>query len=244
MAARGKANYGIDALDITRTFALAGAGFTASSRLIIALGMRGRMLRVTGATLAGAGAVYLGLAASMLAYGLRGNRIFCRRMLDMIDWRGDERVLDIGTGRGMMMIAAAKRLTTGSAVGIDLQSAHSAPADDVKLALRNAEIEGVRSKVQVHTQDAGRLDFTNNAFDVIVSTLHLHTIQGRDDRTAACREIARVLKPGGTVLIADYVATAQYARLLAYAGLIVERSRPYVLESFTNLRVVAATKPL
>ena len=41
----------------------------------------------------------------------------------MIPWRGNETVLDVGTGRGLLMIGAARRLTTGISVGIDIWSA-------------------------------------------------------------------------------------------------------------------------
>lgn len=39
--------------------------------------------------------------------------------LDKIDWSGSERVLDVGCGLGLFLIGAAKRLSTGRAVGID-----------------------------------------------------------------------------------------------------------------------------
>ena len=41
-------------------------------------------------------------------------------LLDRITWSGTERVLDAGCGRGLMLIGAAKRLTTGKATGIDI----------------------------------------------------------------------------------------------------------------------------
>jgi arsenite methyltransferase len=44
----------------------------------------------------------------MLAYSLKLN--IRDRMLDMIHWKGNETVLDTGTGRGLLAIGAAKRL--------------------------------------------------------------------------------------------------------------------------------------
>jgi arsenite methyltransferase len=41
------------------------------------------------------------------------------RMLKMLVWRGNEQILDIGTGRGLLMIGGAKRLTTGRSFGVD-----------------------------------------------------------------------------------------------------------------------------
>ena len=42
------------------------------------------------------------------------------RVLDAITWRGDEKVLDVGCGPGLMLIGAAKRLKSGKATGIDI----------------------------------------------------------------------------------------------------------------------------
>src|SRR3989442_663480 len=42
------------------------------------------------------------------------------RILDAVHLRGDERVLDLGCGRGLLLIGAAKRLSTGKAVGVDI----------------------------------------------------------------------------------------------------------------------------
>ncbi len=45
------------------------------------------------------------------------------RQLDGLKLRGDELVLDVGCGRGLLLIGAAKRLTTGKAVGVDIWNA-------------------------------------------------------------------------------------------------------------------------
>ena len=40
-------------------------------------------------------------------------------ILNLVPWRGDERVLDVGCGRGLLLVGTAKRFTSGSATGID-----------------------------------------------------------------------------------------------------------------------------
>jgi trans-aconitate methyltransferase len=44
------------------------------------------------------------------------------RLLDLVPWRGTEAVLDLGCGRGLMLIGAARRLTTGRATGLDREA--------------------------------------------------------------------------------------------------------------------------
>src|SRR5438552_9399431 len=62
--------------------------------------------------------VWFAIAPGVMLWGsLHGKRLVRDWMLRRIPWRGDERVLDVGCGRGLMMIGAAERLTTGRAVG-------------------------------------------------------------------------------------------------------------------------------
>ena len=54
-----------------------------------------------------------------------------------------------------------------------------------------------------------------------MSVFCIHNIEPAADRLATCREVARVLKPGGTALIADFPGTAPYVDTLRAAGLAV-----------------------
>jgi SAM-dependent methyltransferase len=139
--------------------------------------------------------------------------------LDLIAWRGDERVLDVGCGLGLFLIGAAKRLATGRAVGIDKWQQEDLSGNNAAGTLGNAATEGVADKVEVHTGDARKLPFDNASFDVVLSSMALHNIYNADERQTAVREIARVLKPAGRVLIVDIRHTRQYATTLRDAGL-------------------------
>src|SRR6185436_5889430 len=69
-------------------------------------------------------AVACGLMACWMVWDSKIGKVREREwLLDRIAWSGAERVLDVGCGRGLLLIGAAKRLTTGSAVGIDLWQA-------------------------------------------------------------------------------------------------------------------------
>jgi cyclopropane fatty-acyl-phospholipid synthase-like methyltransferase len=42
------------------------------------------------------------------------------RLLDAVPWRGDETVLDVGCGRGLLLTAAARRIPDGKVIGVDI----------------------------------------------------------------------------------------------------------------------------
>src|SRR5262245_24039093 len=138
--------------------------------------------------------------------------------LDLLAWRGDERVLDVGCGRGLFLLGAAKRLTTGRATGIDIWQAEDLSGNKPEATLSNAVSEGVADRVEVQTADARKLPFDDASFDVVLSSAALHNIYDAGQRLTAVREIARVLKVGGRVLIVDVRHTRDYARTLREAG--------------------------
>lgn len=75
-------------------------------------------------------------------------------IVDLADLRGGERLLDAGTGAGLLLVAAAKRVPAGSAIGIDLWAAKDLSNNAAGIAGRNAAIEGVAERVAVITGDA------------------------------------------------------------------------------------------
>jgi ubiquinone/menaquinone biosynthesis C-methylase UbiE len=148
------------------------------------------------------------------------------RLLDSLPWRGDEAVLDVGCGRGLLLIGAARRLTTGNAVGTDIWRAADLSGNRPEATLENARLERVADRVEVRDGDARRLPFADGAFDVVVSKEVLHNIYDASERDTAVREIARVLKPGGRLLLGDVRHTGRYAQALRESGLVDVRRSP------------------
>jgi arsenite methyltransferase len=139
--------------------------------------------------------------------------------LDLIQWRGNESVLDVGCGRGLMLIGAAQRLTTGRAVGIDTWEAKDLSDNFSQAATDNAQKAGVQSKVTVQTADARALPFADSSFDVVVSHTVIHNIPDASDRYKALSEIVRVLRPGGQLILCDIEHRDVYLNTLVSLGL-------------------------
>lgn len=165
------------------------------------------------------------------------------RLLDSIPWQGRETVLDVGCGRGLMLIGAAKRLKTGKAVGIDIWRKEDQSDNDPEVARRNAEVEGVADRIEVRDGDARELPFTEGTFDVILSSLALHNIYDETERRRAVKQMVRVVKPGGRVAILDIRHTGQYEQVLRESGMEEVSRSGISLLYYPPVRVVRAVKP-
>lgn len=165
------------------------------------------------------------------------------KIIASIAWRGDEQVLDAGCGHGMMLLAAAERLTTGHAIGIDIWSQADQAENSPQATLENARLVNVADRVQVQSADVRKLPFADSTFDVVLSSFVIHNMHSAADRQQAIQEIARVIKPGGQIAIADIRHTGQYAKTLRALGWTnVQRWLPNFL-FVTPTRVLRATKP-
>ncbi|MGZ4888378.1 MAG: class I SAM-dependent methyltransferase [Candidatus Angelobacter sp.] len=236
-----KPDYGIDAPGVVRNLLVAGAALILSGILFPTIHVGSvTILWSRSAFWPGASCLVGGLL--MLLYSRWGKFRHRDMILNMVRWRGDERVLDMGTGRGLLLIGAARRLTTGRGTGIDVWSTKDLSGNSLARTQANVDVEGVQEKVDLKSDDARKLSFPDASFDVVLSNLCLHNIPDAEGRAQACREIARVLKPGGTALISDFINTGSYKKMLAASGLKVSRTR-WNLLTFPQLRVVRAEKP-
>lgn len=159
--------------------------------------------------------VLLACAALFLHASLRGKRRAWRRLLDELDLKPGCRVLDLGCGRGALLMALAHRLApTGRAVGVDLWHSIDQFGNAAAAAEHNAEVEGVDDRVQLCTGDMTALPFASATFDLVVSSLAIHNINDPQGRATAVREAVRVLRPGGTIAIMDLSFARRYLDVL------------------------------
>lgn len=233
-----KPNYGIDALPVIRNLALVGLAAIALFFLSFAVNF-----------LANFRYMFFGFFLSfsitallMILYTQFGKFRHRNRMLAMINWRGDEQVLDVGTGRGLLMIGAAKHLTSGKSFGIDIWNAADLSGNKIENTLRNAELEGVSDKIEIREDDAQTLSFADETFDVVLSNLCLHNIPTAEGRAEACREIARVLKRGGTAVLSDFKNNKFYETIFKNAGLQTELLYISLFDTFPPLRILKVRK--
>lgn len=150
---------------------------------------------------------------------LRGKFAVWAKLLDALQLRGDERLLDMGCGRGAVLLMAAQRLSTGKATGVDLWHSIDQSGNAMDATQRNAVAEGVAERIELRTGDMMALPLDDNSFDVLVSSLAIHNISTRDGRDKAIAEAVRVLRPGGRLVIADIRATQRYAAQLTELGM-------------------------
>jgi arsenite methyltransferase len=243
-----KADYGYDgdyrAVPAAAQATIAGGMSTA---LLASAARSLRKGKPVAATLAGGTGA---LIAATLALFVRTTRVgkfeVWAEILDGLRLRGDETLLDMGCGRGAVLLAAAKLLPNGRAVGVDIWRADQTD-NSQQNTLRNAELEGVADRVEVRTGDITDLPFDDNSVDVIVSSLVVHNIPSAEARAKAISEAARVLRPGGKLALVDIFYTNHYARQLRELGWTDARRRNLGWRMWwgpgMGTHLITATKP-
>jgi SAM-dependent methyltransferase len=217
--ARPQPDYGIDGPWLVLALLLLSAVTGTLVALGYGIGLAARFGFLPLVGLAVLAADFLLIAAGLLWYSRVAKLRQRDRLLDLLALGGGERVLDVGCGRGLLLVGAAGRLTGGRAVGIDRWSRVNLSGNRPEVARENARRAGVADRVEVRDGDARCLPFADGSFDVVLSSLVLHNIPGREGRRQAVREIARVLRPGGRVALLDVRHTGDYVRVLRQCGL-------------------------
>ena len=236
----GHPDYGLDAPGLVRMFLQGGL-------LLLALGLAlvlftSGWLTALGSIAFTAGVIFV-IEGLFMVWSSRYGKLRARdRLLDGLGLTGRETVLDVGCGRGLLLIGAARRLPQGRAVGLDLWSRVDLSDNSAAATLANAAAEGVTERVEVHDGDMRKLPFADATFDVVVASLSIHNIYRREGRREALQEVMRVLKPGGKVALLDIRHVREYADALLAAGMQEVRVSGLSFWIFPPVRTVTASK--
>jgi SAM-dependent methyltransferase len=210
-----RGEYGLDGCYPRLSLLVQAALEVAAGAVVVRAVRRGRPALAAASGVAGAG---LGaVAVGGLYSSRRGKFEVWAELLDELDLRGDEHILDVGCGRGAVLLLAAERVPGGRAVGADIWRRRDQVGNSPAAAERNALLEGVSDRVELVHADARDLPFDPDSFDVVVSNLTIHNIAGDDGRHRALREAVRVVRPGGQLRIVDFLAD-RYIEPLQAAG--------------------------
>ena len=166
-----------------------------------------------------------------------------RRLVDAAQVRPSQRVLDVGTGTGVVALEAAARVgAEGSVLGIDISEEMLATARAKAARLPQAD------RVELRRADVQALDLADASFDAVVSLFAIHHLS---DPAEALRHMHRVLRPGGRLAVAvgsgpPLVSAAALVRAAQRIGELWRRLRgrelaaPAFLERLTRQRLPGA----
>lgn len=245
VSSRQKPDYGIDAPGVVRNLYLVAAIGLAAFGTAAAGLWSGVALHVNFASMGLGFGIGCGCMGTWMLYDSKVGKLKEREtLLDLVTLKGNEQVLDVGCGRGLLLVGAAKRLSTGHATGLDLWSQEDLTGNKPEATLENARREGVAERVSVETGDMRKMPFPDDAFDVVVSNVAIHNIYDRPGRAQAMAEIARVLRPGGRLMIHDIRHIPDYAADLAPRGLTdIKRIGPPLMRIFLMVVTFGSLRP-
>lgn len=206
----GKPRYGLDAPGWVAIF-FGGAVLVLALSLVLRVPALDAALRITAFVLVFEGVWFLVCSFVLKLHLLRP------RVLEAARIGKSSLVLDLGTGRGLLAVGAAKLASAGHVVGIDLWSRWDLAGNSLAAARDNAGAEGVLGRVEFKDGDMRALPYAEHAFDCVVSSTALHNIDTEAGRATALAEAMRVLRPGGTLAVADLMAW-RYVRVLERLG--------------------------
>lgn len=138
------------------------------------------------------------------------DRRWRRRAIRSLGLSGRERVLDLCTGTADLAIAArTARPAAARVVGVDFAGAM------LKIGLDKVQRRGLAGAVQLIRGDATRIPLASGSVDAVTIAFGIRNV---DDPAIACREIHRVLAPGGRLAILEFaIPTARPFRAVYMA---------------------------
>ncbi len=144
-----------------------------------------------------------------------------RPLIEQAGIKSGFRVLDIGCGTGSMAVMIKRMHPTAEVVGID--------PDPMALSVAERKAKRAGLSVEFNRGFADHMPYADASFERVFSSFMFHHLAA-DEKTATLREIRRVLKPGGSLHLLDFVRehsvhskTAAHGQLVHRSGAVAER---------------------
>lgn len=239
------ADYGIDAPPVVRNLALGGTAIVILGIIFLKLASIPAFLSL----IVGYWGIFAGgsmvLTSLFMIWSSKVGKLRMRKaLIDSLNLQGNETVLDVGCGRGLLLNEAARRLTSGKAIGVDLWQSEDQSGNRPEVTLENARAEGVAERVEVKTGDMRELPLPDQSVNAVVASLSIHNVPNKEGRAKAIHEIHRVLKGGGQVALLDFTATDEYLATFQSLGWKDVKRSGLSFRMIPPVRVVRGRKPV
>ena len=140
--------------------------------------------------------------------------------------------LDVGTGPAQIPILLAQRCPEIHITAIDLSE------EMLKIAKRHVADAGLTDRITLERVDAKTLPYPDNTFDGLISNSIVHHIH---DSLRALKEMGRVMRPEGTVLIRDLIRPETPAAAQAFVDRYAAEDTPYQRKLYYDSFLAAFT---
>ena len=160
------------------------------------------------------------------------NAAFVERVVEL--GASEEHFLDLGTGPAQIPIFLAQCCPKIRITGIDLS------VNMLKLGEQRVAEVGLANRIALECVDAKDLPYSDQSFDGVVSNSIIHHLP---DPMAAFREISRVIRPGGLILIRDLMRPDTPEAAQAFVDLYAADDTPYQKKLFYDSFLAALTIP-
>lgn len=235
--------YGFDGPNVIVGFSLI-AFFTFVAALVIVVAPVQGFFTTIGFWVFLAIALYSLMVVGLMTFYSRVGKIrFAKKIIDELGLKGDETVLDVGCGRGLYLNTIARHLTSGKAYGIDTWQRKDLSGNVREATVSNAKLEGVEERIEVMDADMREIPFEANKFDLVIACLAIHNVPSAEGRQKAIEEIARVVKPGGRIVLIDMQYIPVHVETLRGLGWAEIGVSPAHYTIFPPQKVLTALKP-
>ncbi len=169
---------------------------------------------------------------SLMGFGRAG-----RELIAQANVEHDHSVLDIGCGTGTLIVMLKRQYPTVEAVGLDPDSK----------ALQRARNKAIRAEVslQLDLGFADELPYSERSFDRVFSSFMFHHLD-EQEREKTSREALRVLKPGGSFHLLDFVTDDTvhgfFERLVSGHALMKTNTNERLLQLLSRAGFTSVTK--